>query len=90
MDKRSTAAQPDDLSTLPAITAEEGAPLPGALLQLSFTTLSAGSILHRVHLSHYAANQFNPGVKGNARCSPIKTRHGQPIPTLYGGSTPSG
>lgn len=87
MDKRSTAAQPDDLSTLPVITAEEGAPLPAALLQLSFITLSAGSILHRVHLSHYAANQFNPGVKGNARFSPIKTRHGQPIPTLYGGST---
>lgn len=90
MDKRSIAAQPDDLSTLPVITAGEGAPLPGALLQLSFITLSAGSILHRVHLSHYAANQFNPGVKGNARFSPIKTRHGQPIPTLYGGSTPSG
>ncbi len=43
--------------------------------------------LHRVHLQKYAGDEFNPGVKGNARFSPIKNAKGKPIPTLYGGNT---
>ena len=43
--------------------------------------------LHRVHLEEYAGDEFNPGVKGNARFSPIKSAKGKPIPTLYGGNT---
>ena len=48
-------------------------------------TLAQGVVLHRVHLHRYRADQFNPGVSGNARFSPIQDEHGQPIPTLYGG-----
>jgi len=44
-------------------------------------------VLHRVHQSKYQADQFNPGVQGNARFSPIHNEYGKPIPTLYGGTT---
>lgn len=43
--------------------------------------------MHRVHQDKYQADQFNPGVYGNARFSPIQDEHGKPIPTLYGGTT---
>ncbi len=46
-----------------------------------------GQIIHRVHLALYSAAQFNPGIKGNARFSPIKDISGASIPTLYGGTT---
>lgn len=46
-----------------------------------------GVALHRVHLEKYASDEFNPGVTGNARFSPIKSAKGEPVPTLYGGST---
>lgn len=42
--------------------------------------------LHRIHLEKYAASQFNPGVEGNARFSPIRNAAGKPVPTLYGGN----
>jgi hypothetical protein len=44
-------------------------------------------VMHRVHQDRYAAGQFNPGVTGNARFSPIVDELGAAIPTLYGGST---
>lgn len=44
-------------------------------------------MLHRVHLGVYAAEAFNPGIKGNARFSPIVNAAGKPIPTLYGGTS---
>ena len=43
--------------------------------------------MHRVHLDVYAAEAFNPGVKGNARFSPIVNAAGKPIATLYGGTS---
>jgi hypothetical protein len=46
-----------------------------------------GQIIHRVHLDQHEAAHFNPGVKGNARFSPIKDTSDSNIPTLYGGST---
>ncbi|MCS3429921.1 RES family NAD+ phosphorylase [Klebsiella sp. BIGb0407] len=49
--------------------------------------LSKGTLLHRVHHEQYAANQFNPGLNGNARFSPIKDAEGYPIPTMYAGIT---
>ncbi|MBV8048129.1 MAG: RES family NAD+ phosphorylase [Paludibacterium sp.] len=45
------------------------------------------ALLHRVHPDCYAAGQFNPGVRGNARFSQIKHADGHPIPTLYAGTT---
>lgn len=62
-------------------------PPPPATLHVTLTELAAGLVLHRVHLDQYHADQFNPGVRGNARFSPIQDQHGQPIPTLYGGTT---
>lgn len=32
-------------------------------------------------------DEFNPGIRGNARFSPIKDARGEFIPALYGGST---
>jgi hypothetical protein len=46
-----------------------------------------GQVIHRIHLDLYLAAQFNPGIKGNARFSPIKDTKGSSIPTLYGGMT---
>lgn len=62
-------------------------PAPSAGLDLSMIILPVDSILHRVHLAHYGATVFNPGVHGNARFSPIRNAEGQPIPTLYAGAT---
>lgn len=62
-------------------------PAPPTSLHVTLTRLDRGHILHRVHQNQYRANQFNPGVQGNARFSPIRNDCGQPIPTLYGGTT---
>lgn len=62
-------------------------PAPPDKLHASFTLLAKGEVLHRVHQSKYQADQFNAGVRGNARFSPIQDAHGKPIPTLYGGTT---
>lgn len=61
-------------------------PQPTGDLQASFTELAEGTVLHRVHQSQYQADQFNPGVRGNARFSPIQDDHGRAIPTLYAGT----
>lgn len=62
-------------------------PAPPDHLHITLTTLSAGEVLHRVHLERYGAGQFNPGIHGNARFSPIHDERGQSIPTLYAGTT---
>ena len=60
---------------------------PPSSLHISTTTWPAGTTIHRVHSCQYGGVQFNPGVQGNARFSPIKNIEGKPIPTLYGGSS---
>ena len=62
-------------------------PAPPAVLHIAPVTWKAGTALHRVHLDVYAADAFNPGIKGNARFSPIVNAVGKPIPTLYGGTS---
>lgn len=56
-------------------------------LHLTTCKLPAGTSLHRIHQNIYGAIQFNPGVKGNARFSPIADPAGNAIPTLYAGDT---
>lgn len=56
-------------------------------LHVTMTTLAAGEVLHRVHRSKYKSDQFNPGGRGDARFSPLQDEHGQPVPTLYAGTT---
>ncbi|WP_313806665.1 RES family NAD+ phosphorylase [Sphingobium sp.] len=51
------------------------------------TSWESGEIIHRVHPDVYTADQFNPGLNGNARFSPICDAAGNPIPTIYGGTT---
>ncbi|WP_431819423.1 RES family NAD+ phosphorylase [Burkholderia sp. F1] len=67
--------------------AQNTTPAPPDGLNATTITLEAGTVLHRVHLDRYKADQFNPGVQGNARFSPIKDAKGDAIPTLYGGET---
>ena len=62
-------------------------PDPPVVLHITPATRKAGTALHRVHLDVYAAEIFNPGIKGNARFSPIVTAAGKPVPTLYGGTS---
>ncbi len=65
-------------------------PDPPAVLHITTGTWKAGVALHRVHLDVHAAEAFNPGIKGNARFSPIVSAAGKPIPTLYGGTSFNG
>lgn len=62
-------------------------PDPPAVLHITTAAWKAGAVLHRVHLDVYAAEAFNPGIKGNARFSPVINAAGKPIPTLYGGTS---
>jgi len=62
-------------------------PQPQGTLNISLTTLAAGTVLHRIHDQQYNAVQFNPSIGGNARFSPIQNSKGVPIPTLYAGIT---
>ncbi len=50
-------------------------------------TWPLGREIHRIHRDAYGGCQFNPGVAGNARFSPIRDAAGASIPTLYGGTT---
>lgn len=70
----------------PAAKAES--PHSGQLKTTSYL-LPKGTLLHRIHQQQYRAEQFNPGLYGNARFSPIKDGQGRPIPTLYAGITKS-
>jgi hypothetical protein len=62
-------------------------PDPPVLLHITPATWKIGAELHRVHLEDYLADAFNPGIKGNARFSPIFDAAGKAIPTLYGGTS---
>lgn len=62
-------------------------PAPPAKLHVTPWTLPVKQVLHRVHQDLYEADQFNPGLKGNARFSPIRDAKGDLIPTLYAAST---
>jgi RES domain len=62
-------------------------PDPPPQLHVTLFVWRAGRALHRVHLDAQAGNAFNPGLKGNARFSPILDAAGRPIPTLYGGTS---
>ncbi|WP_299999644.1 RES family NAD+ phosphorylase [uncultured Cedecea sp.] len=57
------------------------------LLKTTTYLLNKGTLLHRIHHEQFAASQFNPGLQGNARFSPIQNAKGEPIPTLYAGMT---
>jgi len=70
-----------------ADTAAGSALPPPVPLNVSRTTWPRGLVFHRVHLDLYGATEFNPGIKGNARFSPIRNSAGEAIPTLYGGDS---
>lgn len=74
-------------ATSSAMETSNVTPEPPAELHITMTELKQGQILHRVHQDVYQADQFNPGVRGNARFSPILDDQGQPVPTLYAGTT---
>ncbi|MEX5624647.1 RES domain-containing protein, partial [Pseudomonas syringae] len=61
--------------------AESVTPVPTATLHVTITVLAKGDVLHRVHQEKYQPDQFNPGVHGNARFSPIQDDQGRAIPT---------
>lgn len=65
----------------------ESTPPHAGPLKTTTYLVSKGTLLHRVHHEQYAAEQFNPGLRGNARFSPIQDTEGHPIPTMYAGVT---
>jgi hypothetical protein len=81
-DKKRGAADPR------AVPSSSVPPPPVSLAKLVKTVpWPQGRIIHRIHLNLYGGSEFNPGIKGNARFSPIQTAEGASIPTLYGGTT---
>lgn len=62
-------------------------PKPPTTLHITPVTLSRKQVLNRVHSEDYEGDEFNPGLKGNARFSPICNAEGDPIPTLYAADT---
>lgn len=85
MPRKKSSPVPD--SPPPAATDSHLTPKPPATLHVTLITLSREQVLHRVHSDEYEGDQFNPGVKGNARFSPIRTAKGDPIPTIYAADT---
>lgn len=81
------AARPDNAAVPTAAAIAGIAIAPPPTLHITLTCWPAGELLHRVHHLDYGAVQFNPGIKGNARFSPIADAAGKPIPTLYGGAS---
>jgi len=78
----------DKIPPAPAKTGlGDSTPLPPATLHVSTIRWPKTQKIHRIHLDLYRPDVFNPGVKGNARFSPIKTTSGVPIPSIYGGTT---
>lgn len=71
----------------PIIPGAAPALLPPPILHVTTTTWPRNTVIHRVHHLDYGAVQFNPGLKGNARFSPIAAAGGGLIPTLYGGAS---
>lgn len=72
---------------LPAAGTKVPAPRNDLGTLVKAMTWPRGQVIHRIHLSLYGGSAFNPGVKGNARFSPIRNVAGASIPTLYGGTT---
>ena len=58
--------------------------------KIKLTAWGLGKTMYRVHETIYAADQFNPSSKGNARFSPIRDAFGNVIPTLYAATMPRG
>jgi hypothetical protein len=58
--------------------------------KIKLTPWGAGATMRRVHETIYAADQFNPSPKGNARFSAIHGPSGRVIPTLYAATTARG
>ena len=81
------AERPGGGGTSPPPPPAATTPQPPVSLHVSTMIWPKDTTLHRVHLEKYAGDQFNPGLEGNARFSPIKNAKGEPIPTLYGGNT---
>ena len=87
MGERAGRARPGRRGQLKSKQAAAGiVPEPPQVLHITVAIWKAGEPLHRVHLDTYKANAFNPGIRGNARFSPIVNAKGKPIPTLYGGT----
>ena len=82
--KRTTPAADN---TPPADTDGRLTPEPPATLHFTPLTLSSKLVLHRVHQGMYRGDQFSPGLKGNARFSPVRNAEDDPIPTIYAAST---
>lgn len=66
---------------------ERQIPPPESDLQVNFTTWPAGQCIYRIHAKCYMAGQFNPGMQGSARFSPLRNSQNQLVPTIYGGES---
>jgi RES domain len=62
-------------------------PAPTDALRINTTILPKGTVLHRIHASQLAGNQFNPCQGGATRFAPIEDKKGNCVPSLYAGST---
>ena len=59
---------------------------PKSLQAVNYETLKKGSRIHRVHLTAFAGNSFNPCGGGQTRFAPLTDSKGRCVPSLYTGS----
>lgn len=59
---------------------------PSRLKNPNYFNLKAENHIHRVHLSTYSGNSFNPCSGGKTRFAPISNIKGECVPSLYAGS----
>lgn len=62
-------------------------PPAGLAKLIRTTTWPKTRVIHRIHQDRFRGDEFNPGLNGNARFSPIRDGKGNAIPTIYGGDT---
>ena len=82
---KATAIAPAAISVSSSMSGAILSPL--AVLHVSTIIWKKDAPIHRIHLDAYKGDEFNPGMKGDARFSPIKNATGSCIPTMYGGNT---
>lgn len=60
---------------------------PNPLARPNYLKLRKGTVIHRVHLSVFDGDSFNPCDGGQTRFAPIADAKGKCVPSLYAGST---
>lgn len=65
------------------MTSRSFPPPPSNLPDPNLHLLDAGQVLHRLHLSEFSGDAFNPCMGGQTRFAPLHDKTGACVPSLY-------